>query len=424
VSALESTGAQHASAGLGGHAMPEAVALRSAAIVRLIRSLHFVPPRPPRPGLGRAAFACCVPPTTGLRVTRVTLVAEPSGGGAAGCLTRLERGDERAPTDTAEWALFAATSLLTCPNEVQIQALRRVGEGVLRSGFTPDPGPATIGSSVRKRRGADPVSGPSFAFSTGVDVAVDATTAEEAFGLVDGAQELWTRCSDVLRAQVSEAVWHTTFNGTDAVELHDDTLVLSVPSTLVKERIEVRYLTLVHSALADAGANGVDLQIKVDTGTGSDDSAANDTALGAIDLTDSSSVTSDNGGSNADVTVREREDVNPRYTFEAFVIGTSNRFAHAAALSVAETPARSYNPLFIYGDAGLGKTHLLQAIAHYVGENYPSFVVRYVTTETFLNQFVDAIRANAMADFKKRYREVDVLLLDDIQFIEKSEQLL
>ena len=115
--------------------------------------------------------------------------------------------------------------------------------------------------------------------------------------------------------------------------------------------------------------------------------------------------------------------MNPRYTFEAFVIGTSNRFAHAAALSVAETPARSYNPLFIYGDAGLGKTHLQQAIAHYVQENYPSFVVRYVTTETFLNQFVDAIRANAMADFKKRYREVDVLLLDDIQFIEKSEQL-
>ena len=77
---------------------------------------------------------------------------------------------------------------------------------------------------------------------------------------------------------------------------------------------------------------------------------------------------------------REREGVNPRYTFDAFVIGTSNRFAHAAALSVAETPARSYNPLFIYGDAGLGKTHLLQAIAHYVSENYPSFRVRYVTT--------------------------------------------
>jgi chromosomal replication initiator protein len=114
---------------------------------------------------------------------------------------------------------------------------------------------------------------------------------------------------------------------------------------------------------------------------------------------------------------------NPRYTFEAFVTGTSNRFAHAAALAVAETPAKSYNPLFIYGAAGLGKTHLLQAISHYVGEHYPSFAIQYVSTEHFLNQYVDAIRTGEMADFKKRYREVDVLLLDDIQFIEGKEGL-
>lgn len=270
--------------------------------------------------------------------------------------------------------------------------------------------------------------GPDLAFSTGVDVAVDATGAGEAFGLVDEAQQLWTRCADMLRAQVSEAVWLTTFHGAEAVKLHDHTLVLSVPSSVVKDRIEVRYLTLVRSALADAGASELELDIEVHTEDGEHPAPES-----AIDVTGRTPV---NGGSPATETVaptngsppaaREREPregVNPRYTFEAFVIGTSNRFAHAAALSVAETPARSYNPLFIYGDAGLGKTHLLQAIAHYVQENYPSFVVRYVTTETFLNQFVDAIRANAMADFKKRYREVDVLLLDDIQFIEKSEQL-
>jgi chromosomal replication initiator protein len=115
--------------------------------------------------------------------------------------------------------------------------------------------------------------------------------------------------------------------------------------------------------------------------------------------------------------------VNPRYTFDAFVTGTSNRFAHAAALSVAETPAKSYNPLFIYGDAGLGKTHLLQAIANYVREIYPSHQVRYVSTEQFLNQYVDAIRQNTMPEFKKRYREIDVLLLDDIQIIEGKEGL-
>jgi len=116
-------------------------------------------------------------------------------------------------------------------------------------------------------------------------------------------------------------------------------------------------------------------------------------------------------------------EVGEQYTFEAFVTGTGNRFAHAAALSVAETPAKSYNPLFIYGDAGLGKTHLLRAIENYVNTHYPHFSVRYVSTETFLNEFVDAIRQNTTIQFKRRYREIDVLLVDDIQFVEGKEGL-
>jgi len=115
--------------------------------------------------------------------------------------------------------------------------------------------------------------------------------------------------------------------------------------------------------------------------------------------------------------------VTNKYTFEWFVTGASNRFAHAAALSVAETPGQSYNPLFIYGDAGLGKTHLLRSIAHYVGVHYPNYLVRYVSTEAFLNEFVNAIRTNDQAGFKQRYREVDVLLIDDIQFVENKEGL-
>jgi chromosomal replication initiator protein len=115
--------------------------------------------------------------------------------------------------------------------------------------------------------------------------------------------------------------------------------------------------------------------------------------------------------------------LNPRYTFETFVKGASNQFALAAALRVAETPARSYNPLFIYGSAGLGKTHLLHAIGHYVHHNYQHHEVRYVSTETFLNEFVDAIRTNTGNAFKRRYREIDVLLIDDIQFLENREGL-
>src|SRR5262249_18112275 len=115
--------------------------------------------------------------------------------------------------------------------------------------------------------------------------------------------------------------------------------------------------------------------------------------------------------------------LNPRYAFETFVKGQSNQFALAAAQRVAETPARSYNPLFIYGSAGLGKTHLLHAIGHYVNQNYSDYQIRYVSTETFLNEYVDAIRTNATAQFKRRYRDIDVLLVDDIQFMEGKEGL-
>ena len=115
--------------------------------------------------------------------------------------------------------------------------------------------------------------------------------------------------------------------------------------------------------------------------------------------------------------------LNARYTFDQFVIGASNRFAHAAALSVAESPGRSYNPLFIYGPAGLGKTHLLHAIGHHVRTVFRNKRVRYVSTESFMNEFVDAIRAKEMPSFKRRYRDLDVLLIDDIQFLERTQEL-
>ena len=115
--------------------------------------------------------------------------------------------------------------------------------------------------------------------------------------------------------------------------------------------------------------------------------------------------------------------LNPKYTFDSFVIGSSNRFAHAAALAVAEAPAQAYNPLFIYGGTGLGKTHLLQAVAQYVGEHQGELSVRYVTSETFMNDFINALRDKRIEGFKQRYRAYDLLLIDDIQFFEHKERI-
>lgn len=121
-------------------------------------------------------------------------------------------------------------------------------------------------------------------------------------------------------------------------------------------------------------------------------------------------------------TAPESSALNPKYTLESFVIGTSNRFAHAAAVAVAEAPAKAYNPLFIYGDSGLGKTHLLHAIGHYAMKLYPGTKVRYVSTEEFTNDFINAIRDDRNAQFHRRYRENDILLVDDIQFLENKER--
>jgi chromosomal replication initiator protein len=237
------------------------------------------------------------------------------------------------------------------------------------------------------------------------------------------AQELWSVCTDLIRPQVSDVVWQTTFKPAVAIDLTKEQLVLAVPSSLMKERIENRYQGMVLEAMAEADAQPRDLLIQIclpDDGhagplvldlSGPEDRRSQD-GPGAVD----------ESGPNPDRST-DTDVVNQRYRFEAFVTGTSNRFAHAAALAVAETPARSYNPLFIYGDAGLGKTHLLHAIANYVHDHYPSYRVRYVSTEAFMNRFVDAIRNTTILEFKRRYRDVDVLLVDDIQFMEGKEGL-
>jgi len=217
----------------------------------------------------------------------------------------------------------------------------------------------------------------------------------------------------LLKAQVAEGVWFSTFNDVVALPSDDDSLRLAVPNTHVRDRITTTFRPLVVEALDEIGESDRELIIEIHE-------LAEDDSFDTTDVVDApapANVAIPNNGKGSAV------GLNPRYTFENFVKGASNQFALAAALRVAETPGRSYNPLFIYGSAGLGKTHLLQAIGWYVHAHYAHYEVRYVSTETFLNEYVDAIRTNTTAAFKRRYREIDVLLIDDIQFIEGKEGL-
>ena len=227
------------------------------------------------------------------------------------------------------------------------------------------------------------------------------------------AERIWTSCAQSIRSQVSDAVWRTTFSGARATAFDQRSLTLVVPTSLQKARIERRYFDLLTDAI-DETEPDVIVRIEIDPDwSDTSERASADGADGADEEGRGSQAASSNGDSGP----------NTRLTFEQFVTGTSNRFSHAAALAVAETPAGAYNPLFIHGDSGLGKTHLLRAICHYVNHHYPSYKVRYVTSETFLNEFVQAIRNSTQPEFKQVYRNNDVLLVDDIQFMEGKDGL-
>ena len=230
-------------------------------------------------------------------------------------------------------------------------------------------------------------------------------------------KHLWTDCQASLRGQVSDAVWRSTFQDIVELGVHDGVVRLAVPSAVVKERVEGRYLSLVQDIVRNTSGDNLTIVLEVHPGAADHEPIVDplDAQLGTRPAVIDHQRPFQPGPPATDPAPVTR-------TFDDFVRGPSNQFAHAAALSVAGQPGRSYNPLFIYGDAGLGKTHLLQAIKHYVEENYRDYVVRYVTSETFLNEFIESIRLNTSAEFKRRYREVDVLLVDDIQFLENRKE--
>ena len=224
------------------------------------------------------------------------------------------------------------------------------------------------------------------------------------------------------------------------VALTADTAQVSVASSFDRQLIETKLLDTVVEALLEVTGEQWRLEVVVDPGLGGlVDAHVLQFDRRVVDLThgdpehDSSAAemrgrhtdrhNGGRGGTRRRTLAEEAEArLNPRYTFETFVIGASNRFAHAAAVAVAEAPAKAYNPLFVYGDSGLGKTHLLHAIGHYVQSLYGGMRVRYVNSEEFTNDFINSIRDDRAAAFHSRYREVDVLLIDDIQFLQNKVQ--
>jgi len=239
------------------------------------------------------------------------------------------------------------------------------------------------------------------------------------------ADDMWTQVTLSLRSQLAESVWFSTFQEVTPISVDDATFRLLAPSAYVRDRITTRYMPMIVDALDESGLGGRAITIHIDQTAERESEDTNDPApIEANPLpTDDIPVQPHADDLSERDHLLEAAGLSTDYTFDTFVKGASNQFALAASLRVAETPARSYNPLFIYGSAGLGKTHLLYAIGHYVHSNYRHHKIRYVSTETFMNEYVESIRQNTTNFLRQRYREIDVLLIDDIQFIANKEGL-
>jgi chromosomal replication initiator protein len=244
--------------------------------------------------------------------------------------------------------------------------------------------------------------------------------------------EVWTRAIGGLGDDALTPQQRAFVSLTRPLALVEDTALVAAPNEFTKDVLETRLRPLVVSALSNAIGREIRLAISVDPSIAPnlDEEATDELA----DATYAESVapipqflnaiggTTRPGGGAPVSKQDETSRLNPKYTFDTFVAGSSNKLAHAAAVATAEMPARAYNPLFIYGESGLGKTHLLHAIGHYTRDLYHGAKVRYVSSEEFTNDFINSIRDDKASAFQRRYRDVDVLLIDDIQFLSGKVQ--
>ena len=234
------------------------------------------------------------------------------------------------------------------------------------------------------------------------------------------ADDLWNAIAGRLRDTLTETTYDTWFGQAHPRSYNGEQLVVEVPNDFTRDWIEGHFLDLVTRAAGETATTGAVVNFTV-----GERIQARPQAPQAEPERQSQRAPSAPRSETAQPRETAEVELNPKYTFDLFVIGSSNRFAHAAALAVAEAPAQAYNPLFIYGGTGLGKTHLLQGIGHYVRQHSRRLTTRYVTSETFMNEFIDAVRDRGarIEGFKRRYRNYDVLLVDDIQFIEGKERI-
>jgi len=224
----------------------------------------------------------------------------------------------------------------------------------------------------------------------------------------DVASDLWAAALESLERKYSKPIFEMWLKPMRLVEANHSEIVLAVHSNFARDWVENRLKSEIADVLATLLGTSIDIRFVVATDNGEVPSKATAAPAPARSIAAPEELRQGN--------------LNPRYTFDEFVVGNSNRFAHAASQAVAEAPAKAYNPLFLYGGVGLGKTHLMHAIGHRVLAQNPSANVVYLSSEKFTNEFIIAIKNNQTVEFRNRYRHVDVLLIDDIQFLEGKEQ--
>jgi chromosomal replication initiator protein len=224
---------------------------------------------------------------------------------------------------------------------------------------------------------------------------------------LENIADLWNNTLSKVEKKISKPSFDTWLKSTTAHSLQGDTLTITAPNEFARDWLEERYSQLISGILYEITGENLAVKFVIPQNQNEEE----------INLP----LPPKKNNKAEDQQEPHHNMLNPKYTFDTFVIGSGNRFAHAASLAVAEAPAKAYNPLFIYGGVGLGKTHLMHAIGHYVQEHNPSAKVVYLSSEKFTNEFINSIRDNKAVEFRNKYRKVDILLIDDIQFLAGKE---